>query len=122
CFPFDEIIPVPKGAHGGDVLHHVRDETGQSCGIIIWESKRTKSWSDGWIPKLKDDKLAAKAQLAVLVTAAMPKDVPTFECRDNVWVTPPMYSVALTAALRMMLIETAAAKRAIDGRQDKMSV
>jgi hypothetical protein len=122
CFPFDEITPVAKGSHGGDVLQHVRDETGQSCGIIIWESKRTKAWSDGWIPKLKDDKLAAKAQLAVLVTAAMPKDVPTFECRENVWVTPPMFSVALTAALRMMLIETAAAKRAIDGRQDKMSV
>lgn len=122
CFPFDEITPVPKGAHGGDVLHHVRNDSGQSCGTIIWESKRTKSWSDGWIPKLKDDKLAAKAQLAVLVTAAMPKDVPTFECRDNVWVTPPMFSVALTAALRMALIETAAAKRALEGRQDKMSV
>ena len=122
CFPFDEIKPVPKGAHGGDVLHYVRNESGQPCGTIIWESKRTKSWSDGWIAKLKDDKLAAKAQLAVLVSTVMPKDVPTFECRDNVWVTPPIFSVALTAALRMVLIETAAAQRAIEGRHDKMAI
>lgn len=122
CFPVDEIVPVPKGIHGGDVLQHVRCESGQPCGTIIWESKRTKAWSDGWLAKLKDDKLEAKAQLAVLVSSAMPKDVPTFECRENVWITPPMFSVPLAAALRIMLIETAAAKRAIDGRQDKMSV
>lgn len=122
CFPADEIAPVPKGVHGGDVLQHVHCESGQSCGTIIWESKRTKTWSDGWLTKLKDDKLGAKAQLAVLVSAAMPRDVPTFECRENIWITPPVFSVALAAALRMTLIETAAARRAIDGRQDKMSV
>lgn len=122
CFPVDEVSPVPKGIHGGDVLQHVRCESGQPCGTIIWESKRTKSWSDGWLAKLKDDKLQAKAQLAVLVSSAMPRDVPTFECRENVWITPPIFSVPLAAALRITLIETAAAKRAIDGRQDKMSV
>jgi hypothetical protein len=122
CFPVDEVSPVPKGVHGGDVLQHVRCESGHPCGTIIWESKRTKTWNDGWLAKLKDDKLEAKAQLAVLVSSAMPKDVPTFECRDNVWITPPPFSVPLAAALRITLIETAAAKRAIDGRHDKMSV
>src|SRR5439155_1460640 len=93
---------------GGRSEEWPRCAAGRPRGTIIWESKHTKAWSDGWIQKLKDDKLAAKAQLAVLVSSAMPKDVPTFECRENVWVTPPIYSVALTAALRMMLIETAA--------------
>ena len=122
CFADDEITPVGKGVQGGDIIQHVRDETAHGCGIILWESKRTKAWSDGWIGKLKDDKLAAKAQLAVIVSVAMPKDVPSFECRDDVWITPPNLAVALGAALRLSLIETAAAKRAIEGRQDKMAV
>jgi hypothetical protein len=122
CFLDDEIIPVPKGAHGGDLLQHVRDEYGHSCGTIIWESKRTKSWSDSWLEKLKDDKLAAKAQIAVIVSTTMPKGAASFECRENVWVIQLPLAVPLAAALRMSLVETAAAKRAVDGRQDKMSV
>jgi hypothetical protein len=108
CFLHDEIIPVAKGTHGGDLLHRVRDEFGHDCGSLIWESKRTKTWSDGWLGKLKDDKIAAKAQLAVLVSVTLPKDIASFECRANVWVTPPHLSLPLAAALRLTLIETAA--------------
>lgn len=122
CFDGDEIVPVPKGAHGGDLLHHVHDEMGRTCGTIIWESKRTKAWSDGWLDKLKDDQRRAKAQLAIIVSTVLPKDVPHFECRQNVWVAPPVLAVPLAAALRLSLIEASTARRAIEGRQDKMSV
>lgn len=122
CFDSDEISPVPKGAHGGDILQRVRGDLGSDCGTILWESKRTKAWSDGWLQKLKDDKLAAKAQLAIIVSTAMPKDAASFECREGVWVTPPNLAVPLAAALRLSLIETAAARRAIEGRHDKMEV
>ena len=44
-FPFDTIEPVPKGIHGGDVLQRVHDTSGMDCGLILWESKRTKAWS-----------------------------------------------------------------------------
>ena len=86
-FPFDEIEPVPKGIHGGDVVHSVRDATGVNCGIILWESKHTKNWSDGWLPKLRDDQRAAKAQIAILVSFELPKDVTTFRHIDGIWVT-----------------------------------
>jgi hypothetical protein len=76
-FPFDEIAPVPKGIHGGDALQTVRDGSGTVCGSILWESKRTKSWSDGWLPKLRDDQRAAKAQLAILVSTELPRSVST---------------------------------------------
>ena len=122
CFSDDEIVPVPKGAHGGDLLQHVRDERAHPCGTIIWESKRTKAWSDGWIEKLKDDRLAAKAQLAIIVTTAMPKSAASFECREGIWIAPPQLAVPVAAALRLSLIGAAAAKRAVDGRQDKMSM
>lgn len=58
-FPDDLIEPVPKGEHGGDVLRKVVNQLGQQCGTIIWESKRTKAWSDTWLPKLREDQRAA---------------------------------------------------------------
>jgi len=122
CFPQDRIEPVPKGTHGGDLLQRVHDGRGTLCGTIIWETKRTKAWSDGWIAKLKDDQIAAKAELAAIITAAMPKDLDGFGCRENVWVAPPALAVALAGALRTMLIETAAARRAEEGKQEKMEI
>ncbi len=122
CFGDDEIVPVPKGEHGGDILQHVRNELHQPCGTVIWESKRTKNWSDNWIGKLKEDALAAKAQIAVIVSETMPKDVPSFECRENVWITPPYLAMPLAAALRLTILETATARRASEGRHDKMEL
>jgi hypothetical protein len=65
-FPQDSIEPVPKGEFGGDVLHRVIGPLGQQCGTILWESKRTKNWSDTWLPKLRDDQRTAKAELALI--------------------------------------------------------
>jgi len=121
CFFGDEIIPVAKGTHGGDLLQKVRDEFGRECGTIIWELKRTKTWQDSWLTKLKDDKLAAKAQLSILISVTMPRDVASFECRENVWIAPPTMAVPLAAVLRMNLIETASARRAAENRHDKMA-
>ncbi len=121
-FPFDEITPVPKGIHGGDALQTVRDGSGTVCGSILWESKRTKSWSDGWLPKLRDDQRAAKAQLAILVSTELPKGVSTFKHIDGVWVTSVSCAISLAHALRAGMLEIGVAKRSLDGRHDKMEV
>jgi len=121
-FPFDTIEPVPKGVHGGDVLQHVYDGGGYLCGTILWESKRTKAWSDGWLPKLRDDQRAAKAQFAVLASIEMPKGTSTFDCIDGTWVTNRACIVGIATALRAGLIEVANAKRGLEGRQDKMEI
>ena len=121
-FPYDEIVPVPKGVHGGDVLQHVHDSGGSFCGTILWESKRTKAWSDGWLPKLRDDQRAAKAQIAVLATIEMPKDLLTFDCIEGVWVTSRSCLIGLASALRVGLTEVAGARRSVEGRQEKMEV
>src|SRR4030042_6266605 len=86
-FPRDMIEPVPKGEHGGDVIQRVIGPLGQTCGTILWESKRTRNWSDGWLIKLREDQRAAKAELAVIVSQALPKEVQTFDMIDGVWVT-----------------------------------
>jgi hypothetical protein len=121
-FPYDDIVPVPKGVHGGDVLQHVRDSAGHFCGTVLWESKRTKAWSDTWLPKLRDDQRAAKAQFAVLVSIEMPKGLSTFTCIDGVWVTNRSCQSGLASVLRASLVEVAAAKRASEGRHEKMDL
>ena len=88
-FPFDAIEPVAKGEFGGDVLQRVIGANGQQSGTILWESKRTKNWSDTWLPKLRKDQRTAKAEIAVIISQALPKDVETFETIDGVWVTHP---------------------------------
>ncbi|OHB72617.1 MAG: hypothetical protein A2W17_02325 [Planctomycetes bacterium RBG_16_41_13] len=121
-FPRDTIEPVPKGEHGGDVLHRVIGPIGQSCGTILWESKRTKSWSDGWLVKLREDQRAAKAEVAVIVSQALPKGAATFELIDGVWVTHPRAAIPVAVTLRHTLIEVSSARQAMEGQQTKMEM
>ncbi|RMH38269.1 MAG: DUF2130 domain-containing protein [Nitrospirae bacterium] len=121
-FPLDRIQPVPKGEHGGDILHQVIGPMGQSCGTILWESKRTKNWSDGWLAKLRQDQRAAKAEIAVLVSQALPKDVESFELIEQVWVTHPRSALPVAVALRHLLMEVALARQASEGQHTKMEL
>jgi hypothetical protein len=121
-FPRDLIEAVPKGEHGGDALHRVCGSLQQICGTILWESKRTKNWSDGWVAKLREDQRAAKAELAVIVSNTLPKDFDTFDFLDGVWVTSPRYVVPVAIALRHTLIELFAARQASEGQQTKMEM
>ena len=84
AFPRDIIEPVGKGVRGGDVLQRVVGPQGKVAGTILWESKRTKAWSDKWLDKLRDDQREAKAQIAALVTSTLPKPIETFEEKEGV--------------------------------------
>jgi hypothetical protein len=121
-FPRDTIQPVPKGEFGGDILHRVMNPLGQQCGTILWESKRTKNWIDGWLPKLREDQRAAKAEIAVIVSQVLPKDVETFGLVDQVWVAHPKVALPVAVALRQTLIEIAGARQASEGQQTKMEM
>lgn len=121
-FPQDSIEPVAKGEHGGDILHRVNGSLGQLCGTILWESKRTKNWSDGWLAKLRDDQRTAKAEVAVILSQVLPKDVETFALIDDVWVAHPRVILPLAVALRQTLIDVTLAKKSTEGQQTKMEV
>ncbi|WNM57838.1 DUF2130 domain-containing protein [Candidatus Nitrospira allomarina] len=121
-FPLDQISPVAKGEHGGDVLHRVASSFGQACGTILWESKRTKNWSDVWLIKLREDQRQAKAEIAIIVSQALPKEVDTFEFIDGVWVTHPKVALPLAIAMRNTLMEVACARQASEGQQTKMEM
>ncbi len=118
-FPFDLIDPVAKGESGADVLQVVRDEGGHECGRILWESKRTKNWSPGWLPKLRGDQRAAKADLAVLISQAMPPDIQHFNEVEGVWVSSLACTIPVAVALRASLLQLAGQRRASEGQQTK---
>jgi hypothetical protein len=118
-FPFDLVEPVPKGEFGGDVVQRVVAAGGQVSGAILWESKRTKNWSDTWLVKLREDQRTAKAEIAVIVSQALPKDVDTFDVVDGVWVTHPRAAIPVAAILRQSLLDVALARSASEGQQTK---
>jgi hypothetical protein len=121
-FPRDVIEPVPKGEFGGDLIQRVVGPAGQVCGSILWEAKRTKNWADGWLGKLREDQRAAKADMALIVSHALPKGLQTFDQIDGVWVSEPRCAVAVAIALREALIALAAARLAGEGQQTKMEL
>jgi hypothetical protein len=106
-FPFDTIEPVPKGEFGGDALQRVVSANGQPSGTILWESKRTKNWSDGWLVKLREDQRTAKAEIAVLVSQVLPKGVESFDVIDGVWVSSPRTAMPVAVVLRQSMMEIA---------------
>ena len=121
-FPEDEIVPVPKGKKGADVIQKISDRSGHLCGQIVWESKKTKAWSEGWIQKLKDDQRVVKADLAVIISNVLPTDVVTFAFRDGVWICDIKLAIALATALRMNLESINRERTMSVGKNEKMEI
>jgi hypothetical protein len=121
-FPTDVIEPIAKGARGGDLLQHVYARSGHCAGTILWESKNTKSWNEAWIEKLQDDQRSAKADVAVLVSSVLPKDVSGCGLRDGIWVADARVSLGLAMALRNSMVDLALAKRLATGKTEALEV
>ncbi|HVU97008.1 MAG TPA: DUF2130 domain-containing protein [Puia sp.] len=119
-FPFDEIGPVAKGVRGADCIQTVRNNFGQECGKIIYESKRTQSFSQDWVEKLKTDMRSQGAMVAVIVTQAMPKDLDRFGEINGVWVCTFAEVKALSHVLRDGIIRVFNAARSQENKGDKM--
>jgi hypothetical protein len=120
--PLDEMLEVPTGVPGADVLQRVNSRSGLSCGLIIWEAKNTKNWSDAWVGRLKENQRLAKADIAVLVSEVVPENVDSFDLRDGVWVAKRRYVPALVLALRHALTEVAQAKRSVASKNESIEV
>lgn len=118
-FPIDRIEAVPKGNSGGDILHRIINDTGQMVGTILWESKRTKSWNDKWLSKLKEDQREAKAECSILISQALPINVETFSLVEGVYVTHPRTAFPLALALRQGVLELFTARKTAAGQQTK---
>ena len=120
AFPFDSIGEVGKGVRGADCIQTVRDTHGQECGKIIYESKRTQSFSPDWVEKLKADMRNQGAIVAVIVTQAMPKDMESFGEKNGVWICSFAEVRALSYVLRDGVIRIFNAAKSQQNKGDKM--
>ncbi len=120
-FPRDEIESVKSGVRGADVLQKVISDSGQPCGTILWESKRVRNWSDRWIDKLIEDKQAAKADVAVIVTDALPQHVQHMGGVRGVLLTTFSLAACLAETLRVNMALLGQTRLALSGQDDQKS-
>lgn len=121
-FPCDTISEVGKGVRGADAIQMVKNHLGQVCGTIIYESKRTQAFSEGWVEKLKADMRSTGADIAIIVTQVMPKDMERFGQRNGVWVCNFHEAVSLAHALRDGLIKIFQATKSQENKGEKMQM
>lgn len=120
AFPFDLVTEVGKGVRGADCVHHVRNQFGQECGKIIYESKRTKDFSMEWIEKLKKDMRSMGVDVAVIVTQTYPKGMDCFGEKDGVWICSFEEVKAVSYILRDGIVKLFSAAKSQENRGDKM--
>src|SRR3989344_948277 len=121
-FLHDDIQPVPKGIRGADLIHTVRTPHGGNCGVLLWETKNTRSWSSQSIPKLKDDMIETRASIAILVSVVLPDNVNRFGLLDGVWVSDLQSAIPLAAALREQLVALERERALSVGKNEKMEM
>lgn len=119
-FPFDKIEEVGKGVRGADCVQVVRNQFGNESGKIIYESKRTKDFSNDWIEKLKKDMRSFGADVAVIVTQTFPKDMERFGEKDGVYICTFSEVRSVALLLRNALLKIADAKKSQENKGDKM--
>jgi hypothetical protein len=113
---------VPKGIRGADCIQTVVNRNQKVCGSIVYESKRTKNFTNDWIDKLKHDQISCKADIAVIVTQTYPKDMTSFGQKDGVWICSFSELSSLSFVLREMLIQTHSVKASEENKGDKMEL
>ncbi len=119
-FPFDKIEPVGKGVRGADCIQTVRNQFGIEVGKIIYESKRTKDFTNEWIEKLKTDMRNLGTDVAVIVTQALPKDMERFGEKDGVYICTFTEVRSVVLLLRNALLKIFDAKKSQENKGDKM--
>lgn len=121
-FKFDDITRIKKGKEGADDKMVVQDQLGKQCGTILFESKRTKSWNDGWVGKAKHDMREAKANIAVIVSRVLPAGVRHIGNIEGIWICDLQSVVELANVLREQIIQIGEARSALQGKSEKMEL
>ena len=121
-FPFDNIEEVGKGVEGADCIQIVRNNKGDECGRIIYESKRTKSWSNNWIDKLKADMRNRSADVAILVTQTYPKGMSCFGEKDGIWICNFSEVISIACIIRSGIFKVFDIQKKEENKGEKMQM
>ncbi len=121
-FPFDLIEEVGKGVEGADCIQVVRNGMGQDCGRIIYESKRTKGWSNNWLEKLRSDMRSQNADIAILVTETYPRGMTCFGEREGIWICSFDEVSSVACVIRSGVIRVFEVQKQQENKGDKMQM
>lgn len=122
AFPIDDILDVPTWIKWADLIQNVKNNFGQNIWTIVWESKNTKSWTDSWIMKLKEDKLKINWNIAILVTSVLPKEIKYFWVVDDVMICVPEYAIHVATMLRDKLVSISKVEKSLEWKDIKMEM
>lgn len=122
AFPIDEIKDVPTWVKWADLIQSVKNNFGQSVWVIVWESKNTKSWTDSWVMKLKEDKLKINWNIAILVSSVLPKTIKNFWMVDDVMICSPEFAIAVSTMLRDKLLSISKVEKSLEWKDIKMEM
>jgi len=122
-FPYDGIMEVKKGERGSDIRQVVNEPLYQNCGLILWECKNAKTYQASWLAKLKDELIAEKAQMGVIVFSPTDGTYEDFkQLADNIWLVKPRHAIMLATLLREVCIKVFIANRNAEGKDVKVEM
>ena len=121
-FPHDVIEEISKGKRGGDCVHIVTDQYGNECGRILYESKRTKHFSNEWLSKVKDDMRLKQAGVGIIVTEALPEGMTRFGELEGIWICSFAEFKALAILFRSNMARLGEVMAAQDNKGEKMNM
>lgn len=121
-YPFDTIQEIKKGARGADCLQIVNTREVQNCGTVYYESKRTKDFQPSWIEKFKADIREKGADIGILVTTNLPKELNRMGQIDGIWVCTYEEFKSLSSIMREQIIALSNAMQSQENRSDKMGM
>ncbi|OGH06095.1 MAG: hypothetical protein A2W22_04240 [Candidatus Levybacteria bacterium RBG_16_35_11] len=119
-FPYDEFLPIPKGIEGADIWQKVKNKHGQEAGLFVWEIKRTKAFSKGWLPKLREDCRKVNGSVSILITDTLPDTISYFGREAGVWICSFEYALVLANVLRDSLLQLAIAKSSASHKDEHL--
>ncbi|MGL2383061.1 DUF2130 domain-containing protein [Helicobacter pylori] len=121
-FPLDSIEEIKKGQRGGDCIQVVHTREFQNCGKIYYESKRTKEFQKTWVEKLKSDMREIGADVGVIVSEVLPKEMERMGLFEGVWVCSFEEFKGLSTVLREGVIQVSLAKKSQENKGDKVDL
>lgn len=117
-FPNDQFLPVPKGVEGGDIWQKVKFN-GSTVGSILWETKRTKAWSNSWTTKLKHDAGKINASESIIVSITLPEGTTNFDRKDGVWITTYEHAISICRYVRFLITTVASVKSSVGQSEEE---
>jgi hypothetical protein len=121
AFPNDEFLPVPKGVEGGDIWQKIKFK-GQTVGSILWETKRTKTWSKQWLLKLKEDSGKISATESIIVSTILPNDVSNFDRKEGVWITTYEHAINICRYVRFLITTVATVRSSTNHTEEEWAL